>query len=97
MFKLETVINGKKVTLKKRLPVGDAHNLPDALQKAAGGDYLDHIPAMTMLIESWEFDGSPADPEAYKALDIFDEMMPLEVFANTYITDRMAAINGKKT
>lgn len=76
-------VAGKSVTLRKTLPAADWWELYPAITKIKTGDQLmeklDFPTAVKIAIagiESWEFDGDPSDPEAYRALN-FPDMVDL--------------------
>jgi hypothetical protein len=84
-------INGKSVTFKSELtnregwdcsPVMAA--LAEAAQNGASVKalfyavtYDDALRLMSTLIESWEFEGDPADVKSYEALDLYTELVPM--------------------
>lgn len=76
-------INGKAVTIKDRFPAKENWDLPNVLMSFArqegeqGFDLQRIVPALPRLIEAWEFQGDPADPDAYGELDLFRELIPL--------------------
>lgn len=94
----EHTINGQRVTLKARVAGKDAKGLPEMVHNI--GDVLNEptklAPLGAALIESWEFDGNPADPAAYGELDIFDEVFPLAEVLVQYFNARMARMAAAK-
>jgi len=82
------IVAGKKVVLKHRLPVSEGHLLPQLLKETVGGDLRTNIPVCQMLIESWEFPGSPQDPASYEALDTLSEMLPLAKLLGEHVVAR---------
>jgi len=44
------------------------------------------------MIESWEFDGDPADPEAIGALDLLPELIPMFWAAVKQVTGKFASL-----
>lgn len=82
-------INGKRVTLKRRLPMRDAPRLPALLQACGDGDYRTQTAVLQALVESWEFDGDPSDPASYEALDVFSEFVPLSDAIGRHLTARL--------
>lgn len=79
----EVTIAGKRVKFRDKLPVKDNWDLMQQLGQLdlgddpASMDWQAHIPIMVRLIEEWEFEGDPSDPEAYGELDLFREFLPL--------------------
>ncbi len=74
-------IGGKKVTVRTSFRGKQWWSLP-ADYRAAGkaiqsGDYSGVIPFLARVIESWDFEGSPAEPASYEQLDVLSELMPL--------------------
>jgi hypothetical protein len=63
----EAVVNGKVVKFKRHLSTSQGAQLIAAVRKAQteAGDTLANIPALQVLIESWEFPGDPADAASY--------------------------------
>ena len=76
---MEVTVNGKKVTLRDRLPAKQSWPLMGALQNMSNGklEYDDAVMLLKTAIESWEFAGDPTDAASYETLDLFSEMMPL--------------------
>lgn len=78
-------INGKMVILRRKLPAKHWWPLLPKLSKMGEKgvnplDVLDWPTVCAMVaggVESWEFEGEPADPEAVGALDTFVELTPL--------------------
>lgn len=79
----EFVIAGKRVKFRDKLPVKDNWDLMQKLagldlgEKPTKMDWKAHLPIMCRVIEEWEFEGDPSDPEAYGNLDLFREFLPL--------------------
>lgn len=84
-------VNGRQVTLKKRLPLREGQTLPALIHRASSGegDTAAQIEMGIMLIESWEFPGDPHDPESYQDLDLFDEFFPLRNALAEHVTARL--------
>ena len=84
-------INGKQVTFKSELTNREGWNVSPVMAALAEAQkdgatvkalfyavsYDDALRLMSTLIESWEFDGDPQDPEAIGALHPFKELIPL--------------------
>jgi len=89
-------INGKQVHIKSHFPARDNWDLPQVLMAFAnqGSDKLDMqrvVPALPRLIESWEFEGDPAEEDAYGDLDLFRELIPLVREVSTRLAVLMGA------
>jgi hypothetical protein len=95
---LEHTIDGKKVVLKARVPLRDSRNLLKLIgKKATNGMEVDDIPKLgAVLMESWEFPGSPAKAASYEDLDMFDVICPLMILLAQYLEDRMARMGSLK-
>lgn len=89
-LKYEFTVNGKRVWLRKRLPLREQDALLELAAACSNTKPRTNIPVMARLIESWEFAGDPADPEAYEDLDLLDEFLPLVEIAGTYLAGRLA-------
>lgn len=95
-IKFEHVINGKRVLFRARLPLSLGHNIVKLLNQAKSDDLNDHVAAMTVLIESWEFPGDPTKAASYQDMDILSELVPLEVALGVYVGARFEAAGAKK-
>jgi hypothetical protein len=77
----DLTIAGKRVTVRESFRGREWWSLPALyrriLEADRKGDYTDAIPFLCRVIESWEFDGDPAQPEAYEALETMAELRPL--------------------
>jgi hypothetical protein len=92
----DLTINDKHVRLKRIVPLRDGHRLIALLAACASNDMDDQVAICRVMIESWDWPGDPATPEAYAGLDVFDEFLPLSaaVFAHVQQrTNRMTAKN----
>lgn len=90
----EVRINGKLVVFKARVPLSKAADLP-VLIGAVEKDLRAVARVGQILIEEWEFDGSPADRRSYEDLDVTSEVMPLALELGKYINRRMDFAGGK--
>ena len=95
----EHTVNGKRVTLKRRLPGKDARGLAELINRVGEvvNDPLMLVPLGLALIESWEFEGSPQEATSYDELDVFDELYPLASVLIGYYTartNRMATVKN---
>lgn len=90
----EFVINGRRVTLKERLPLRVAPKLPQLLEEA-GRDLRAVSRIGVLLVEEWDFEGVPSDPRAWEELDITTEILPLAVRLGEYINRRLEYAGGK--
>lgn len=77
----EALIRGKQATIRVSFRGREWYALPGLYRKAwkgaTDGNYATVVPFLTRVVESWEFDGDPADEAAYEALDILGELVPL--------------------
>jgi hypothetical protein len=93
----EATINGKRVVLKDALRGRDGWRVVDLLRKFADekqvATYDDNCELMSLVVESWEFDGDPADPASYEALDTFREFNPLGFEVGTHVNEMMQPKN----
>ena len=72
-------IAGKSVTFRDMLPAAEWWELYSTVVKIKKGDLLleklDYPTGLKIAqasIKSWEFEGDPSDPEAYKAIGFMD-------------------------
>jgi hypothetical protein len=70
-------VNGRTVTFRERYPLSENRDLLKAWSKANTTDAATFVPLWGKMIESWSFDGDPADPKSYDALDVVGELWPL--------------------
>lgn len=96
-----TAINGKRVTLRERIPLRDGHRIPALLQACADGDLNTQVAVARLVIESWEFPGDPSDAESYQELDTFSEVIPLMTWVAERVQARAtvpkASVNGSSS
>lgn len=85
----EYTVNGKRVTFKARLPLRESRDMPKLLRASEADDYDSQVRILTKLIESWEFDGNPSDPESYEDLDVFSDLVPITRAAVEYIETKL--------
>lgn len=86
---MDVTVNGKRVTLKDKLsaregwPVVMISNKV-AMEKTIAFD--DEVTVMTIVVDSWEFEGDPHDRKSYENLDLWEEFTPLsnEVAVHVY-------------
>lgn len=95
-------VAGKRVSLKRRLPLKDGQRLPGDLAAMRPSDMAVAVPIMRTLIESWEFDGDPSDPAAWDRLDLFTEVWPLWKHVDAHLGERFtfdpkASLNGSSS
>lgn len=94
----EHTIAGRRVTLKRRVVGKDAKGLPEMVGTI--GDVINEplklAPLGKALIESWEFEGSPAEEASYGELDIFDEIFPLAQVLIGYFNARATRMSSLK-
>lgn len=92
----EITVSGRRVTLRERFPAKDFWDIPSMIAEVAGEgiDYQRHIPLLMRIIESWEFEGDPADAEAYGELDILRELRPLIRACSDYVAEMVSGEGG---
>ena len=90
----EVMINGKRVQFHARVPLSKAADLP-VLLTAVEKDLRAVARVGVLLIQEWEFEGSPSDRKAYEELDVTSEIMPLAIALGQYISRRADAAGGK--
>jgi len=77
----QLTIRGKQVQVRESFRGREWYSLPGlyrrAWKAATVGDYAAVIPFLCRVIESWEFDGNPAEEAAYEQLETLGELMPL--------------------
>ncbi len=77
----ELVINGKKVQVRTSFRGREWYSLPADFRRAGQaiekGEYEGAIPFLSRVIESWEFEGDPAEAASYEGLDVLAELVPL--------------------
>lgn len=90
----EFYIGDKRVQLKQRIPLKVAPKLPVLLEQVEK-DLRAVARVGVLMIEEWDFEGSPADLRAYEDLDIFSELMPLASRLGEHINRRMEYAGAK--
>lgn len=90
----ERMINGHRVTFRSRVPLSRAPDLPVMLE-AVAKDLRAVARVGAVMIESWEFDGNPAERKSYEDLDITTEILPLARELGEYISRRLDWAGGK--
>ena len=76
---MEIVVNGKKVVLREKYPVRDFEHLRREFAKiTVDSGWQERAAVNRSFVESWEFDGDPADPESWGDLDMFTESLAIE-------------------
>lgn len=90
----EFTINGKLITLKERVPLSKASDLPKLLE-AVASDLRAVARLGAVMIETWEFDGPPGDRKSYEDLDVTTEILPLARVLGEYINRRLDWSGGK--
>lgn len=93
-MELEHTINGKKVVFKKRILVEEAEDLLE-LTEQASTDKGARYTLLSIVVDTWEFDGDPHNVDSYRKLDMFDEFLPLVNAMSEYVAMRLRGINAK--
>jgi len=91
-------IDGKAVTMRSRFPAKENWDLPGLFMRLGGGDDFDlkqMVPILPRLIQSWEFEGDPADEAAYGELDLFRELIPLVRGVSEKLGELMGSASGE--
>lgn len=92
---METIINGKRVVFLDKVPAKVGWNIlvnhSDILGKPLNTIVFDDVVTLLQIaIESWEFDGSPAEASSYDNLDVVSEILPLATALGTWISEHFA-------
>lgn len=92
---MDITINGKRVTLRDKIPARLGWeivvNKADTLKKAWSEIEFDDLATLlTVAVESWEFDGNPADIKSYDNLDLLAEFVPLSSELGKWLNDRFS-------
>ena len=91
---METTVSGKKVVLRTKYPSSENRDLFKVF-RAMSIDDLGTVPPVALrMVESWEFEGDPADAASYDALDAFD-LLGLQRAISDFWTDRLKNLNSK--
>jgi len=90
----EKEINGKQVTFKRHLSAREAWSITKSANRAPDTTptFDETVEQMRIFIESWEFEGDPADPKSYDGLDFFDFVQLSQAIAE-YMQERMGGTN----
>ena len=84
----ELEINGKKVTLRARLPARDSWVILELLRTGSEDEessFDDEARLLSVVVLSWEFGGDPSDPRSYADLAVFSEFLPLRDAVGRYL------------
>lgn len=73
----EITVNGKQVVIRESFPAGEFFDLPRLWAGSEELPFGEWVEVMARFIESWEFDGEPADVQSWEALDAFREIAPI--------------------
>lgn len=85
----ELVVAGQRVSLRKRIPLSLAPRLPSMMGRfGETGDVDDLVKMLVLVVESWDFAGSPEHPNSYQAMDVFDAL-PLGERAIQYLNNKL--------
>lgn len=94
-------INGKEVVFRERFPAKEFWDLPAKivqLHRMRGGqeefDMQLAVPLLARVIESWEYEGDPADEASFGELDVLGDLLPL-VTAVTDLLNRLVGSVGE--
>lgn len=91
----EITIAGKRVVLRERFPLKDNADLLKAWREAKSEDMQTVVPLCIRHVESWEFEGNPADPESWQELDVLTEIRPIWAAVNDAMYERVIGTPGK--
>jgi hypothetical protein len=72
---MEVTVSGKTVWLRDRIPAREGWALRQLLARAATGERLsfeEDAQVLAYVVEAWEFEGDPTDPDVYAGLDMAD-------------------------
>lgn len=70
-------VTGRYIKIREIIPIEQGYLLPELVNKIDRNDLRSQIPVMAFLIEDWEFEGSPQDPESYTKIDTITQFMPI--------------------
>ena len=97
-------IKGKEVVFKEKLAAKTWWPLLPKLVGLSVGNWLEVLDFDTVCqivagsVETWEFEGSPADPEAIAELDAFAELLPLLTEFSSLLPERVSSgESGKRS
>jgi hypothetical protein len=86
----EITVNGKKVTIREHFPARDFWGMADVWANLNDKTpYDEWARAVSRTVTSWEFEGDPADIEAWGNLDTWLEFQPLIITVGKIVTDRL--------
>lgn len=77
---MDIMINGRRVTLRETLPARENWDLMKGFGEGVEFKDMTFEQATNVFrrfVESWEYDGDPAQVDSYANLDLFREYMPL--------------------
>lgn len=94
---MEVIVADKKVVFKKSILVRDGWNYFDLMAKASMSDLRTVIPLACIMIESWEFEGSPSEEESYLKMDVLREAMPLFTKLMRYVNQLYSGFADEDT
>ena len=88
----EITVAGRKVVLRERFPAGEFWDLPRMISElgADAADYESHVQLLVRMVESWDFEGDPSDPDAYAELDILRELRLLIRACSDYVAEMVS-------
>ena len=94
----EVMVNGKRVVLKDALRGRDGWRVVELFQEAQAREelretYEANRELVSLVVESWEFDGDPADPASYDAMDTFREFQPLNRMVAEHVMNMLPSKN----
>ena len=81
----ELQINGRKIVLRETFPAGEFYDLPKKWAEEDELDFAEWAKLMGRFIVSWEYEGSPQDPQAWERLDAFRDIARLRLEINRFI------------
>ncbi|HUT15399.1 MAG TPA: hypothetical protein VMY98_04050 [Anaerolineae bacterium] len=78
---MKVEIAGKEVVLRERFPVREWDHLRKLFGQIKDPDipWEERVDILRAFIESWDFDGDPQDVESWGDLDLFTDLLPLEM------------------
>jgi hypothetical protein len=93
---MDTTINGKRVTLRDKIPAKMGWNIIIArdgiLQKSWEDLTFDDVASLAVLaVDSWELPGDPHEAVSFSELDLVDEFVPLANELVKWLNSRLAA------
>ena len=93
---MDIMINGKRVTLRDKIPAKVGWNIIIArdgiLRKAWEDLTFDDVASLAVLaVDNWEFCGDPHDAPSFAELDLVNEFVPLTNELVKWLNSRLAA------